>query len=143
MDKITLDTVASCACGSVTVTVRGRVLSMLLCTCRDCRKATGTGHSTITLLHRDSVSIAGDVKGFSRTANSGATITRHFCPACGTPIFAITTRAPDVVLVPAGLFDEPDWFKPRQAIFARSHLDWDILPDGLPLYETYRPEGGM
>lgn len=143
MSKLELHTEAACGCGAVKVSVKGRVLSMLLCACRDCRKSTGTGHAAITLLHRDSVTIEGTVTSFSRTANSGATITRHFCPICGTPIYAVTSRAPDVVLVPAGLFDEPDWFNPKQAIFTRSHLDWDALPEDLPRYETYRTEGGM
>lgn len=140
MERLEIDETARCACGAVAVTARGRVLSMLVCSCRDCRKATGTGHSTVVLMRHNEVRIEGETQGFSRPAASGATITRHFCPACGTPIFAVTDRAAGLVLLPAGLFDDPVWFVPRQAIFSRTHLDWDTLPEGLPRFETYRDQ---
>ena len=143
MDTISIDETAKCACGNVTVKAAGPVLSMLLCACLDCRKASGTGHSTVTLMGRQSVTVEGSVKGFTRTANSGSAITRHFCPECGTPIFATTERAPALILLPTGLFDAPDWFAPRQAIFARTHLDWDALPEDLPRHQTYRTEAGF
>lgn len=143
MDRISIDETATCACGEVTVKAAGPVISMLLCTCLDCRKASGTGHSTVTIMGRKSVEIDGPVKGFARSANSGSTITRHFCPECGTPVYALTERAPDLILLPTGLFEAPNWFGPRQVIFSRSHLDWDALPEQLPHYQTYRTEGGF
>jgi hypothetical protein len=143
MDKIAINETATCACGNVTVKAVGPVISMLLCTCLDCRKSTGTGHSTVTLMGRQNVSIEGPVKGFTRTANSGSLITRNFCPECGTPLYAVTERAPALILLPTGLFDAPGWFAPRQAIFSRTHLDWDSLPDGLPTHDTYRTEAGF
>ncbi len=143
MSRIELDTKAKCACGSVDVSVTGPTLSMLLCSCRDCRKATGTGHSAVVVMPRKAVVVTGAVTGFTRTANSGSALTRHFCPVCGTPIFATTERAPTITLLPAGLFDEPDWFKPNQLIFARSHLEWDTLAENLPHHETYRDPNGF
>ncbi len=143
MTRLLLDEIATCACGAVTVTVSGPVLSMLICSCRDCRKATGTGHSAAALMPAQAVTIAGAVTGHTRIAASGSGITRHFCPRCGTPVFTRTARAPQLTLLPAGLFDDPVWFTPTQAIFSRSHLDWDVLPDALPRHQTYRDESGF
>ncbi len=139
MKKTLIDESASCACGAVTLSARGPVLSMLLCACLDCRKASGTAHSTVTIMQEKSVAISGETKGFARTANSGATITRHFCPQCGTPLFARSSRASELIMIATGIFDNPDWFAPNQLIFARSQLDWDHVPDGIAQYETYRP----
>jgi hypothetical protein len=140
MDKPALDEKAVCACGNVTVTAKGRVLSMLLCSCLDCRKATGTGHSGFAIMRAEDVAITGETRHFTRIANSGSEISRHFCPRCGTPIYGVTARSPALILLPVGLFDNPHWFAPTQAIFSRSHLDWDTLPDGIPQHETYRPQ---
>lgn len=128
----------SCGCGAVTVTVDGPVLSMLMCSCLDCQKATGTGHATVAMLPQSAVSIVGAVKRHPRTADSGALFTRSFCPQCGTPLAGQSSRAPDHVLLPVGLFSAGnDWFAPNQLIFARSHHEWDILPD-VPRHDRYR-----
>lgn len=116
---------------------------MLICACRTCRKATGTGHSTVVLMHADAVRVTGPIKGYATSAASGSAITRYFCSECGTPVSARTARAPDLVLIPAGLFDDPHWFAPTQVIFARSHLPWDTLADALPRHQTYRDENGF
>lgn len=91
------------------------------------------------MVRRADFSLSGQTHGFERIAASGSAITRHFCPTCGTPLFAETERAPDVTLVHVGVFDDPHWFAPSQAIFTRTHLPWDTLPNALPRYETYRP----
>lgn len=139
MGEIHLDTLEHCACASVSVAARGRVLSMLVCSCRDCRKATGTGHSGFAIMRREDVTVAGKTRHFSKMAESGSWISRHFCPICGTPVYGVTDRSPALILLPVGLFQDPDWFAPSQAIFSRTHLAWDTLPEGVPQYETYRP----
>jgi len=143
MPTLSLDETASCACGAVSLRIEGPVRSMLVCSCLDCRKSTGTGHSAVVLMSTDSVAVSGKTKGHTRQAASGSEITRYFCPQCGTPLFARTARAPLLALVPAGLFDRPDWFSPSQAIFSRTHLDWDTLDETLPHYDTYRDNGGF
>jgi hypothetical protein len=134
-----LDITARCACGGVEISLRGEVLSMLLCACEDCQKATGTGHSAAAIARRADVTIVGETKSFSRTANSGARLTRHFCPQCGTPLYAESSRAAQIVTLPVGLFTgQNDWFTPNQLIFAHSHRHWDEIQGGLPRHETYR-----
>lgn len=143
MSDLALAQTSTCACGAVTLAVDGPVLSMLVCSCLDCRKSTGTGHSAAVLMSADAVTVSGEIKGHTRRAASGSEITRNFCPECGTPLFAKTARAPLLMLLPAGLFDNPDWFSPRQAIFSRTHLEWDTLDAALPRYDTYRDSGGF
>ncbi len=140
-----VDLSASCACGAVSLRFAGKVLSMFMCSCEDCQKATGGGHSAVVLASPDDVSIAGATKSFARPANSGATLTRSFCPECGTPIAARSSRAPQVMMLPAGLFGAAtdDFYVPSQLIFARSHRVWDEIAGGLPQHQTYREPGAM
>jgi hypothetical protein len=139
-----VDLTARCACGAVSLHFAGKVLSMFMCSCEDCQKATGAGHSNVVLARPADVTITGTVKSFARPANSGATLTRSFCPECGTPIAAQSSRAEGVLMLPAGLFGAATgWYEPNQLIFARSHRDWDEIADHLPQHQTYRDEGAM
>jgi hypothetical protein len=135
-----IDLVARCACGGVSVHAKGIVRSMLLCACEDCQKATGTGHSAIIIMRAADVQVEGATASFASAAESGATLTRWFCHTCGTPLNGQSSRAETLVNLPAGLFGAAtaDWFVPSQLIFARSHRDWDALPDTLPQHATYR-----
>jgi hypothetical protein len=137
-----VDLSAQCACGAVRVRLTGRIYAMFLCSCADCQKATGAGHSAVAIAAPHDVTIEGEARSFARTAESGATFTRHFCPTCGTPIFGTSSRAPDAIMLPAGLFSpDNDWFAPNQLIFARSHREWDTIGADLPRHQTYRQKG--
>lgn len=134
---------ARCACGNVGVAVRGRVLTMLLCSCEDCQMATGSGHAALALFRASDVTVTGETRSFTRPSNSGASLTRWFCPNCGTPLFGRTSRVEAITIVPVGLFGRAaDWYRPSQLIFARSHRDWDVVDDSLAQWQTYREEEG-
>lgn len=138
-DRLMVDVTAACACGAVEMALHGRVLSMLVCSCLDCQRATGTGHSTVALVSAEAVTLTGGTANFARPADSGAIFTRHFCPACGTPLYGQSSRAPDVRMLPVGFFaGQNEWFDPNQLIFARSQQGWDLVADHLPRHQAYR-----
>jgi hypothetical protein len=138
-NRPTVELAARCACGAAELRVAGRVKAMLLCACEDCQRATGSGHASIAMFAADDVVIKGEAREYTVTAASGATMSRRFCARCGTPLAGQSSRSPDLVSLPVGLFgDAAAWFKPRQMIFARSHRDWDTVDAGLPRYATYR-----
>ncbi|HEY0032142.1 MAG TPA: GFA family protein [Devosia sp.] len=123
--------------------VDGPVLSMLMCSCIDCQRATGGGHSSIALVPTQALTVSGPTQSFARPSDSGGLFTRHFCPECGTPLFGQSSRAPAVRMLPVGFFaGHNDWFEPNQLIFARSRQSWDLVADHLPQHQTYR-EGGL
>ncbi len=138
----TVDLAANCACGAVSVHFAGPVKSMFMCSCEDCQKASGGGHSAFVIARAGDVTIAGPLKSHERASNSGATFRRYFCPECGTPIYGQSSRGPEIVSIPVGLFgaQAAAWFEPNQLIFARSHRDWDTIAAELPRYQTYRGE---
>lgn len=136
-----LDLSATCDCGAVSIGLRGRVVSMFQCSCRNCQKVSGGGHSSITLMREADVTLSGTTAGFTRKAESGADFTRQFCPACGTTVCARSSRAPGLRIIPIGLFaGQNAWFVPNQLIFARSLPGWDLVADHLPRHASYRPE---
>lgn len=115
---------------------------MFQCACRNCQKVSGSGHSSVVLLPVEAVRVVGATKSHVRSADSGATFTRHFCPECGTTVYAESSRAPAFRILPVGLFAaENDWFAPNQLIFARAHQHWDLVDGAMPHHQAYRPEG--
>jgi hypothetical protein len=136
-----LDLAGRCDCGAVTVVAKGRAISMFQCACRNCQTVGGSGHSSVVLLPNDAVDVSGETKSFARPAESGATFTRHFCPACGTTVWAQSSRAPTFRILPVGIFaGDTGWFVPNQLIFSRSHMAWDLVDAGMPHHAAYRPE---
>jgi hypothetical protein len=134
-----VDLSATCACGAVSLVVKGTVYSMFLCSCEDCQKASGTGHSAVFMVDPSALTVTGETRGYDVVADSGATFTRYFCPVCGTRLHCRSSRTERSVMLPAGLFGEDtDWFVPNQLIFSRTHRDWDTIAVDLPRYETYR-----
>jgi len=128
-----------CACGAVSVKISGEPRTTMLCGCKDCQKASGTGHSALALYFDDTTQISGKTKSFSTTADSGAIVERHFCPNCGTPIFGTTSRMPGHKLLPVSMMGEiAKTYQPKSMIFNRSHLDWDYLDPDLPKFEKYK-----
>lgn len=140
-DNPELDLTTTCDCGAVTLHVQGRPVSMFQCSCQNCQKASGSGHSSIVLFAADAIKTVGATKTFVRPADSGATFARHFCPECGTTVYAQSSRAPAFRIIPAGMFaGQNDWYVPNQLIFARSHAEWDLIDEHIPRHAAYRPE---
>ena len=136
-----LDTQGRCDCGAATISVKGRIVSMFQCACENCQRSTGSGHSSVVLFEADAVRTTGATKSYSRSADSDATFTRHFCPECGGTVHAQSSRAPGFRIIPIGVFAGNNaWFTPNQLIFARSEQAWDLIADHLPRHETYRQD---
>ncbi|WP_092422080.1 GFA family protein [Devosia crocina] len=137
------NTLGRCDCGAVTVSVTGRVVSMFQCACENCQRSSGGGHSSVALFETSAVHLLGPTNSYKRSAASGATFTRHFCPRCGTTVWALSSRAPGLIILPIGIFAGANtWFTPNQLIFSRDHRPWDLIETHLPRHETYRGASG-
>lgn len=125
-----------CLCGQAGYEARGEPAYAGFCHCRDCQRATSTGHSCYIGFPRGAVSLFGDTRAFPVRADSGAMSLREFCPECGTHLYG--RREPDDghYTIYAGTLDDPDRFEPRNAIFVRSRRDWDAGGPDLPAFEA-------
>ncbi len=78
----------SCLCGRVRLTVPTSTLE--LCHCTDCRQYTGALTGAF-LLATPAVEGAEHVASFAKRADSGATLTRHWCKVCGSNLYDTTS----------------------------------------------------
>ncbi len=130
----------SCLCGNVTFAYTGDVAAAAYCHCTDCRKTTGSAFNISIGMPRAGFEITGGApREFTKTAESGQPITRHFCADCGAPLYTSSPGNPDMVYVKAGALDDPDTVKPAYQSWTRSRVSWSKIDDGLPGYETDRP----
>ena len=97
-----------CLCGHVSYEYRGTIGSAGYCHCEDCRRCTGSAFNVSVRFDLADFHIAGgQPKRFTKRADSGNELTRHFCPECGSPIYTSSPRHPEFVYVKAGTLDDP------------------------------------
>ena len=101
------------------------------CHCVDCRKTSGTDHSTHLVVPQEDFSVTGALKFFDHPADSGSIVSRGFCPECGAPIYSVNSNMPGRVFVRASSLDDLEIAKPQVIVYASRapswrHLDPDI-----------------
>ena len=111
MDQVT----GGCRCGAVRLVALGEPDRVGICHCLDCRKAHGALFYGAAIFPQDRVTITGDTSAYRG---------RHFCPLCGSPVFA---RSGEEVEVHLGILDAPDQFTPSYECWTARRERW--LPD--------------
>ncbi|MCJ1362713.1 hypothetical protein MMC16_001819 [Acarospora aff. strigata] len=117
-----------CFCGNVRIQYTGEPVMKALCHCLDCRKISGSTYSTNVGVPSSAFSlVSGTPKTISKTADSGSSITSHFCPDCGTTLFRTGESFNDVTIVKVGIMDDLHAFetsKPDVELFAPHRVEW-------------------
>jgi hypothetical protein len=118
MDQYT----GGCLCGNVRIVASGRPYRVGLCHCLDCRKHHGALFYAAAIFPADAVTIEGETRDYAG---------RHFCPHCGSSVFA---RSADEIEVHLGTLDAPDQLTPTYECWTVRRESW--LPS-FPLRKSY------
>lgn len=132
-----MDTVhhGGCLCGRVRYEVTGAIGAAGVCHCADCRRVTGGAfHVGVRVETGRFRLVTGAPRGFTKRADSGRELTRHFCADCGSPIHTSSSGHPGHVFVKAGSFDDPTVIEPGYETWVESRVAWSSLPPGLPSF---------
>jgi hypothetical protein len=142
MQEIVNPLAGGCLCGQVRYVLRGPALFVSQCCCKDCQKATGTGHTTIIGVHRSQLEIrTGIPRTYQSKGASGGEVVRHFCGHCGGRLYTSGTLPGEVVMVQAGSLDEPNQITPESVIYVKDALDWDCFDPDLPRFQRLPDRG--
>jgi hypothetical protein len=128
-----------CLCGAVRYQVAGNPLFAVLCHCRNCQRASGTGHVPVMGMPKTSFTVRGETKSYTVCHAGGRSSIRHFCSTCGSLLFGTAETAPDSVSIYVGTLDEPSVFQPEAVMFKRDRHEWDVTVGTLPEFETMPP----
>ena len=128
-----------CLCGKVKYAISAPPRVMSQCHCDDCRKSTGTGHASNAFFKESDVHIIGETSRYDSIADSGATITRYFCPTCGSLLFGALSKLKNVLAVSVGTVDDNSWFKPGAIVYNKRKPQWDFMDESIPAFEAMPP----
>jgi hypothetical protein len=124
-----------CLCGSVTFTLLAPPVGTGQCHCKDCQRASGTGHMSIARFRKADVTRDGPTTRYASAADSGNVNTRHFCTTRGSRLFGENSAHPDLVNVAIGCVDNNDWFTPDRIVYAKDRPRWDVTSTGVPNFD--------
>lgn len=119
---------ARCSCGQLRLRAHGEPLRVSVCHCLACQLRTGSAFGVQARFPGANVRTEGDASTYVRTADSGRTITYHFCPACGATLWYRLDHVPDVVAVPVGAFADPHFPPPRFSAYESRRHAWVDMP---------------
>ena|SRR5580698_6797018 len=125
-----------CLCGAVRYQVAGSPLFAVLCHCRDCQRASGTGHVPVMGMPKSSFAVQGETRNYAVRHIGGRSSVRHFCPTCGSLLFGTAEVAPEAVSIYVGTLDEPSLFQPEAVMFKRDRHGWDVTAGQLPEFDA-------
>lgn len=116
-----------CLCGAARYQSTGPALFSVICHCRDCQRASGSGGVPVLGVPKLSFTSAGPIKQSRTLGGSGHTAVRNFCMECGSLLFGTPESAPDLVTIYAGSLDDPATFEPSEALFVGQRPAWARL----------------
>lgn len=120
-----------CRCGNVRYECTAEPIATLHCHCRDCQYASGGAFATVLLVPAAAVKLLrGELTTYDVKGESGGTVSRRFCPTCGTPVFSGLSSGP-LQVIKAGTLDDPSWLKPALEIWTDSAQPWAPRAAGL------------
>ena len=97
-----------CQCGSVRYVLKGDPLEVYVCHCAECRHQSASAFGiSVIVRSKDIELVQGDLKLWSRPADSGGTVHCFFCPSCGTRLWHGDPETEDTVSVKGGSLDSP------------------------------------
>ena len=132
-----------CACGAIRYACSAEPLLAFNCHCRDCQRASGSAFAAIIRMPAAAFTVTKGTPKFNTVmGDSGNTVSRGFCPECGSPLFSRLSGLSDVVGVRVGSLDDPSSYQPTMDIFVASAQPWDHLNPELPKFPSYPPGVG-
>lgn len=124
-----------CLCGRVRYEAQGGPLFCVVCHCRECQRASGTGHVPVIGVYKKDFRLSGAPRRYVMAGGSGQPVARHFCGECGSLLFSLPEVAPHVVTVYVGGLDDTAIFRPQHAQFIGQRPEWARIAGGVMEYE--------
>ncbi|MET0286763.1 MAG: GFA family protein [Polyangiales bacterium] len=121
-----------CACGAIRYTCDAAPLTVALCFCRDCQRASGGACSTGVVVPAESLRITGSPRRHITRSDLGSDAWRAFCGDCGSPLFAGNSRVPTFTVIKVASLDDPSPAEPRTQVWTMSAPPWAHIEPQLP-----------
>jgi hypothetical protein len=131
---------ASCQCGQVTYKLFEAPQNVIACHCRECQKLSTSAFSVTAVVATNAIAFNGEMKQWTRIADSGNKNSGYFCPNCGTRIYQFNPDQPDSIKLKLKPVDKASesLFEPKIHVWTSEKLSWDQIPAGVKSAEKQR-----
>lgn len=97
-----------CQCGSVRYRLKSKPLKVYICHCEECRKQSASAFGiSVIVSSADFVLTRGAPKLWSRSTDSGRTLSCYFRPHCGSRVWHGDIEQDETISVKGGSLDDP------------------------------------
>ena len=124
----------SCLCNSIKYSFTSDINDYGYCHCSNCQKASGTAHSTNAGIDKSSFKLE-DENQYLKEYESSPGTKRFFCSNCGSPIYTLKDKTPDLVRIRLGTLDTSFNKKAKVHTFVGEKALWHDITDNLPQFE--------
>jgi hypothetical protein len=132
---------ATCACGELKVEFDGDPAFVSACCCTQCQRRTGSFFGVTAFFAAEQMApVIGGERLFRRAGASGAHLTFHFCPNCGSSVYWEPERWPGYVGVAGGAFNDIDFPSPQVITWTETQHPFVRLPEDVPHHPQNPPE---
>jgi hypothetical protein len=109
----------------------------MACHCTECQKLATGPFSVTAVVAAGAIEFSGELKEWSRIAESGNTNIARFCPDCGNRIYHFNPADAATVklkLKPVHI-DDDTVFQPTVHIWVSEKLHWYEIPEGVKVFD--------
>ena len=127
----------SCQCGQLTYKLYEKPKMVLACHCTECQKLSSSPFSVTAIIAATSIEFKGELKEWSRSADSGNRNHAKFCPECGNRVYHYNPDDLEIIklkLKPVNLADA-SVFEPSVHVWVSEKLSWYQIPSGVKVIE--------
>jgi hypothetical protein len=115
---------ANCSCGQLRAICSGSALRISMCHCLDCQRRTGAPFGAQSRFKREQVQVEGLSSTYTRVADSGNTVSFHFCPGCGSTVYWEPHGYPGMISIALGAFGDPTYPPPAHSVYETRRHPW-------------------
>lgn len=125
----------SCQCGEITYQLFKPPLMIVACHCTECQKLSTSAFSITAVVNSNAIEFQGNLKDWSRIADSGNVNAAKFCPTCGNRIYHYNPNEPDKIKLKPSNLSDTSIIKPTVHVWTSEKQDWYQLPDDVKIFE--------
>lgn len=127
----------SCQCGQVTYRLAEAPKLVLACHCTECQKLSTSPYSVTAVVATNAIEFSGELKEWSRSAESGNKNSAKFCPDCGNRVYHFNPDDESTIklkLKPVKMTDDRI-FEPTMHVWVSEKLSWYRIPEGVKVFD--------
>lgn len=127
----------ACQCGQLTYKLYEKPKVVLACHCTECQKLSTSAFSITAVVKSSDIEFEGELKSWSRIAESGNTNTAKFCSGCGNRVYHFNPADSDTLklkLKPVNI-EQDNIFEPTAHVWISEKLSWYEIPEGIKSFD--------